>query len=95
MMVETYTAQEMREVVRSYESRGKGGIVTAMLRQAADTLEREEKRKKKYEYAERFIVDGMYAVYLHHNDSLAHAKDLQCKGTTLVRREVGEWEEVK
>ena len=97
-----YTAQEMREMANrekfkcSFVTRTlNGGIildctsdVCAMLRQAADALEREEKREKKYEYAEKYS-EG-YVSCIHEQSMLIH-----CNFGVAVRREVGEWEEVK
>ena len=95
MASKAYTAQEMRGMADELDD----AIYTtasAMLRQAADAMEREKKRVKKYEYAEKCVTDGGWSiVYRHRTDLLAYAKEIQDSGTELVRREVGEWEEVK
>lgn len=87
-MSKIYTAQEMREWA---EFQNKGGFLTIaeMLRQAADALERDEKREVKYEYAES--KNGI--ITNHHSDDIENYV-MYCDGSTLVRRPVGEWEEV-
>ena len=51
MPIKIYTAQEMRDEARFHAIKhGDDYIVAAMLRQAAEALERE----KKYEYAEMY-----------------------------------------
>lgn len=65
--------------------------VAAMLRQAADMMEREEKREKIYEYAclnrvfQTLNVARIYAI----------ANEIQGQRPVIVRREVGVWEVVK
>lgn len=113
-MPKIYTAQAMREMANrekfkcSFVTRTlNGGIildctsdVCAMLRQAADLMEREERRELKYEYSVRYFnryekkeeVD-----YLHHTTSTAAARYLPWfqEAKCVVRRPVGEWEEVR
>lgn len=84
-----YTAHDMREMALVEESYG-WDVVAKMLRQAADDLEREEKRERKYEYAEKF-KEGMVAC-LHRERPVDHCE--MWPGSTAVRREVGDWEEV-
>lgn len=73
--------------------------ISAMLRQAAEMMEREE-REKKYEYKVLYRHNG----YLY--DSIRHYQNIQSAQKTLglysghedahiVRRSVGEWEEVE
>ena len=93
-----YTAQEMRKVAKSLSSSEVNLCfdkrdIAAMLRQAADDMER-EKREKKYEYAVK--ESGSHILPVHSDyanpfDGLARGDD-HC---AIVRREVGEWEEVK
>lgn len=99
-----YTAQEMREAAKDIEANlvmsplSEMDDVTyrsiAMLRQSADDMEREEKREKKYEYG--VIPHGVYFVY----QTLAEAEHKQAVFEQagfqypIVRRSVGEWEEV-
>lgn len=89
-MSRRYTAQEMREMALVEESYG-WDVVAKMLRQAADDLEREEKRERNYEYAEKF-KEGMVAC-LHRERPVDHCE--MWPGSIAVRREVGEWEEVQ
>lgn len=93
-MKKKYTAQEMRDMANClhYNSPTKLTIeAAAMLRQAADAMEREE-RERKYEYAVRNL-DGV--VIDIHKDTKIRAIDCKIeKKETVVRREVGEWEEV-
>ena len=94
-----FTAQEMREAaivadtveVADQFYGQEMDKIAAMLRQAADDLEREEKREKKYEYAER-CPDG-FVPPLHTDKGVVNK--YIADGCVLVRREVGEWEEVK
>lgn len=109
-MAKTYTAQDMRELANELESRSEKAVcrwhegfeewlplwqnpddTILALRQAADDLEREEKREKKYEYAE-MKSDGR-VVHIH-EDKIEDVMML-FDGSTKVRREVSEWEEVK
>ena len=89
-----YTAQEMRDVAQClhYNSPTKLTVeAAAMLRQSADAMDREEKCEKKYEYALE-LLDGS-VLHLHYNDKSAIKIIMSCE--TIVRREVGEWEEVR
>lgn len=90
-MAKIYTAQEMR-VIANIKQNILGDETTAeMLRQAADLMEREEKREKKYEYA-TMTDDGW--VGRSHFNLIELIDDTLDEGDKLVRREVGEWEEV-
>ena len=92
-MSRRYTAQDMRETADGLkDDPGMDALIIAdMLRQAADDMEREEKRERKYEYAEKF-KEGMVAC-LHRERPVDHCE--MYPGSIAVRREVGEWEEVK
>ena len=98
-MARKYTADEFRQIADAFELRGvvariHNGIgereifardIVAMLRQAADELERE----KRYEY-------GVFESYgVDEYDSLEHARRVAGKNARVVRRSVGEWEEVE
>lgn len=70
-----------------------------MLRQAADMMEQEEKRERKFEYSQRRHDEklGIDLVDMLHCSTLEGAIDLHGrfnKNGTIVRRAVGEWEEV-
>ena len=43
-MAKCYTAQEMREEARIFEARGGSSNIAATLHQAADAIEREDRR---------------------------------------------------
>ena len=112
-MSRKYTAQEMREMAdfiwrfTTDSHRGyfyiPNGLVfnvddaTAMLRQAADMMERE----KKYEYAAQYFRRGKcVGKSAGHYTTLDRAKRNNTFCTSgeelrFVRREVGEWEEVE
>lgn len=63
-MAKVYTAQEMR-IRATFEKNVWGDDSTAeMLRQAADLMEREEKRPKKYEASIRYAGRGRYATFI-------------------------------
>lgn len=68
----------------------------AMLRHAADMMELEEKREKKFEYAARYF-DG-YTPSFHYR-SMEDLRDGEMPFAgdkfTVIRREVGEWQDVK
>lgn len=63
----------------------------AMLRQAADMMEYEEKRERKYEYT--LLTSSGHIVGLIPT-SEEQARRHMLSGDRPVRREVGEWEEV-
>lgn len=94
-MAKTYTAQQMRDVAQClhYNSPTKLTIeAAAMLRQAADFMEREEKRKKKYEYA---LKESNGTISFRHFDDIdSLGCDYRAEEYTAMRREVGKWEEV-
>ena len=106
-MPRQYTAQEMREAAEFFERNAemvrwvvKSNSVLAnihetisMLRQAADAMEREEKRERKYQYGVVFGGDGIDRDYIF--DSEECARTVAGDSLQVVRREVGEWEEVK
>lgn len=90
-----YTAQEMRVRANYEESANANTKTAAMLRQAADMMEREE-REKKYEFAVNPPEENGVFEYLAGAELMAHMLKLNgCSDGTIVRREVGEWEEVK
>lgn len=95
-MTKVYTAQEMREFANYNDAAYArnpnlySSAVSAALRQAADLMEREEKKPKKYEYAKKFANGEIFAIHL--SDPIATKSILS--GTKVVRRSVGEWEEV-
>lgn len=107
-MAGQYTAQEMREMADNLDSvyvapecedkkkqYGYLSISGMMLRQAADAMEREEKREKrekKYEFA-TMTNDGW--VGRLHFDIVELIDDTLSDGDKIVRREIGEWEEMK
>lgn len=109
-MTKQYTAQDMRDASLWFyyppNSTGKAKDfdrieISAMLRQAADMMERKE-REKKYEYAIRYkkgrseCIERMSKTHYESDVlALADACPLVTEETVLVRREVGEWEEVK
>ena len=93
-MSRKYTAQEMRDMGEQilftdddwYEDAGH------MLLQAADMLERKKKRKKKYEYAE-MMSSGV--IWNNHFSNKSYIKtNMMDSSRAIVRREVGEWEEL-
>lgn len=93
-MDKIYTAQEMRDMVVGLEQNLKYGMervviaspkLIEMLRQAADALEREEKQPKRYEYS--LVLSGGQVSSIH--------DEVYCRYLHTLRREVGEWEEVK
>lgn len=100
-----YTAQEMRKAAGFSDALKANNpseflrIVGNMLRQAADDKERletvmkecEKKREKKYEYARKFL-DG--DVSSEHRESPRMVFGDSVHGRMIVRREVGEWEDV-
>lgn len=103
-MKRVFTAQEMRELAEMIDHGGAFALTdpsaveanVAMLRQAADNLEREEKREKKYEYG--VLPCGINFVYQtraeadHKQAVLEQSVGFQYP---IVRREVGNWEEVE
>lgn len=91
-----YVAPECEDKKEQY---GYLSIASMMLRRAADAMEREE-LEKKYEYKILYRFNG----YLY--DSIRHSQNIQSAQKTLgvysghedahiVRRSVGEWEEVE
>lgn len=102
-MKRVFTVQEMRELAEMIDH---GGAFTltdpsiieanvAMLRQAADMMVRESK----YEYGVKFHgCDGSARIDNMHFRSLSEANEFNevigLDETTVVRREVGGWEEV-
>lgn len=102
-MSKKYTAGEMRQMAgyieyeRSVQYFSDVEKISAMLRQAADALERE--RKHEYEYAARyFYPSGVIATaYIFDNQTDAELFSVSRDGAKKIicRRSVGEWEEVK
>ena len=85
MASKVYTALDMRQTANVEELVGRPGVA-AMLRQAADMIEREARREKKYEYAIKFDDGDIDCVHSEYPMNSCYK---------LVRREVGEWKEVK
>ena len=75
--------------------------VAAMLRHAADAMEREEREKKKYQYqyaARYFYPSGSIATdYPFDNPTDAKLFSFPREGAKKIicRRKIGEWEDVK
>lgn len=93
MASKIYTAQEMRHAADTREAWGDKDEVNNMLRQAADMIEREERRKKKYEYSAKYgngFVSELHSSTIGGTDYAKESKGF----VGVVRREVGEWEEV-
>lgn len=109
MAVKKYTAQEMRDRANEFdeylnstshfaieEIDEDARVLSAMLHQAADALER-EKREKRYEYAVEYedLYHGGWSVYKN-GLTLDEAQKWATESwSRIVRREVCEWEEVK
>lgn len=95
-MAKVYTAQEMRNRAYDEEHFWNDHVTAAMLRQAADALECKENRNKKYEYGYRIKVGK--SVIVREFDTKAEAVQ-ELIGNwgdgEIVRRSVGEWEDVK
>lgn len=102
----TYTAQEMRNfadaIAVDLNESGHTSVqysyhdlipVIESLRCAADLMEREEKREKKYEYGVRFNENKIDRDYIF--ESKKYARTVAGDSLQVFRREVGEWEEVK
>lgn len=103
-MARKYTSLEMRYMANAI--RGQYGDYSeftdaiSMLRQAADMMEREEKREKDYEYT---VIakkhDGEVFLDTEHFSTLEgamnNAEDSFYDVLRYERREVGKWEEVK
>lgn len=105
-MCRKYTAQEMRQRADMEQYLWNDSTTAAMLRQAADAMEREEKRKQYHEYIagcsgvkrEKKYEYVCYGHVFHtFNGAMIYSIENECQGQrpTIVRREVGEWEEVK
>lgn len=94
-MSKRYTAQEMRIRADYEESANANAKTASMLRQAADDMEREEKRKRMYEFSVKEF--GGYVQPLHEDSVHSSFLDGRVMGDenyVVVRREVGDWEEV-
>lgn len=92
-MAKIYTAYEMRQTANAEELVGRPNVAE-MLRQAADALEREGEREKMYEYAAKYKCGFVSGAHFNTANRTAYARsreDFDC----VVRRPVGEWEEVK
>lgn len=112
-MTKIFTAQEMREAADNFWVGGvisevkdeagrvvkhiKHDAVIAMLHQAADMMEQEERREKRYEYAlySRPLVSSSGDPVGEIFSSKEPVRRIMFPGDSIVRREVGEWEEVK
>lgn len=96
-MTKIYTAQEMREMAERIIFYPE---VQAMLRQAADDLEREEKSEMKHEYKVLYCrSDGRVYDSVGHAENIHEAQETLSiykgyKDAHIVRRKVGEWKEV-
>lgn len=107
-MSKRYTAQEMRETAKDIEAdlvfsppSDMDDVMhrtMAMLRQAADDLERD----KKYEYEVLFrtsqddeMMERTKAADLADAEHLASLMRIEHGDVAIYRREVGEWKEVK
>lgn len=104
-----YTAKDMREAADNFwvngvicEVKDKDGhvvkhikhdAVIAMLRQAADAMEKEGKREKKYEYGVKWDDDEEVKP---HSKQTAESIVMEFGKEIVkaVRRSVGEWEEI-
>ena len=91
-MSKVFTAQEMRQRADEEERHWHDHVSAAMLRQAADALERKEKREKMYEYGYR---DKIGCVPSCHFETEDVARMCAINNPTIVRRPVGEWEEAE
>lgn len=97
-MSRKYTVREMRELAEMIDHGGAFALTdpatiganVAMLRQAADMMERDERCEKKWEYA--LVANGV--TYNNHYCDFRSATLIRGFGEKVVRREVGEWEEV-
>lgn len=93
----TYTTDDMRKVASGKMSSSVSLTfderdVANMLLKGADAIEREARRKMKYEYIERY-KNGCLSGSV--SRTLAVARACMSPFSTILRREVGEWEEVK
>lgn len=100
-MAKQFSADEMREISYAFEPRGVvaridngngereilARDIVAILRRAADLTEQDE-REKRYEYS---IKNPNGGIMKTHEDEMFPIMPLICK---VVRREIGEWEEV-
>lgn len=87
-MASKYTAQQLREHAEWQEKLyGPNYIVADMLRQAADMMDQE----RKYEYG------AFGRVFSTLNAAMLYAEMNKARGIrpAVVRREVGDWEDVK
>ena len=110
-MSKIYTAQDMRDAANSREAWGYKDEVNNMLRQSADAMEREVSREKTYEYRLQYrgFKNGCWHNYNERFGTRASClyalrrllkddDEADSRGWPkwrAVRREVGEWEEVK
>lgn len=87
-----YTAQEMRDMALVEEAFG-WDVSADMLLQAADMMEREEKRDYEYSvYPPE--VNGVFQYRAGAELKAFILKLAGCGDGTIVRRSVGEWEDV-
>ena len=97
MASKVFTAQELRQRANEEEHLWHDHLIAAMLRQAADALERENNRNKKYEYAVKWLDENSVANNMGEHREWAESivRDVGASKVRLVRRSVSEWEEVK
>ena len=86
--------REAQRIMALVEESYRWDVVAEMLRQAADMLEREEKRERKYEYAVKWN-DGLITKISQTFPCRDELDAIRKYNLTIVRREVGEWEEVE
>lgn len=95
-MAKVYTAQEMRDeeilkLADKFDGFLHDVVVVDILRDYV-RLRKLEKREKKYEYARKYLDGDISSV---HRESPKTIFGDSVQGRMIVRREVGEWEEVK
>lgn len=83
-MAKRYTAEEIRAAVQKSICEDN---IAEMLLQYADELERE----RKYEYAECYFTSSISTL---HESSEDDVRLYASNGSTVVRRTVGEWEQL-
>lgn len=99
-MAKIYTAKEMREFANYNDAAYArnpnlySSAVSAALRQAADLMEREEKREKKYEYSAKCDNGTINNFHFDDLEGIRNALVYTMNNPHVVRREVSKWEEV-
>lgn len=97
-MSRRYTAQEMRDMAEQILFTDDDWYADAghMLLQAADMLDSKKKSKRRYEYTVKYTNGRRVWKSSHHYESIKLCKkDWPLEGRKFIRREVGEWEDVK